>query len=409
MMKKIKLLVSIIIAVILFSRGNLNVNAENYVATSAPDSFHTNTNAFISEPMTDVWNGLTNTSDRDVVMYNASLKSASVGDDLKSYCFTNKYGYVQDIHIRTSETTVGDKIFVIDGMESQYCGLLASCQYVKLNDSVDLGIVYIITNAENYLTKNGINPNTTTNGNLLLSWFTQVAIWKYQNINNFASVSISNNNIEKHIPRTGSYDIFCDERTSATTISTNASTLWNLASNLTTEAKNLSNVSLNLHYDGNFSIQEENNKVKTSLIYASANGPFSSYALDISKAPSGTKVYSESNTVITNLSNIPKNTKFYLEIPVENIENFTYDFNITATTTASDYKGYKYKLSTADNKVVLVTHEPQQIHSAIEVKATHVEDSASSIPKIIYIVGLFILLCGIGIVYVNMKPRKQES
>ena len=96
-MKKIKLLVSIIIAVILFSRGNLNVNAENYVATSAPDSFHTNTNAFISEPMTDVWNGLTNTSDRDVVMYNASLKSASVGDDLKSYCFTNKYGYVQDL------------------------------------------------------------------------------------------------------------------------------------------------------------------------------------------------------------------------------------------------------------------------------------------------------------------------
>lgn len=408
-MKSKFLVITGVFVISLFFGYILDVRAESYIASSAPDSIITNHIAYDTGRMADIYAGKTITPGRDVILYNDSFNAANVGSKLNGYTWAAIIGYVYDAHIQlsyneeTKDTIAGDKIFVVDSMDYN-----SSYSYQKVSDSVDLGIVYIIANAESYLTKNGINPNTRTNGKLELSWFTQVTIWKYQNINGFANISVTSNDIVDHIPPLGA-DAYENQKTQARTTISSAITLWNLTDGLITEARNASSATIKLNYDGNFSILEENNSVRTSLISTSYSGSNPSYSLDISKAPSGTKVYNESNVQITNLTAIPNNTKFYLEIPVENIENFTYDFNITATTTYNDYTGYKYKNSSRDSFVVLVTAEPQQIHTDIDVSASHIEDSASSIPKIMYISGLFILLFGIGIVYFNIRPRKQEK
>lgn len=418
MMKKRRLIAVIIFIVVLFLGTRLNVNAENYVATSAPDEIQIYSMASLGDPRLSEEEHANLTG--NPIMSNDSLITANNGG-LHSYyngitAAKEYHGFVIDLHTKHSFVNgtwvLGNKLFIVDSMLYPYEGSIEHT-ITKSGDYADNGIVYIIVNAQNYLSKNGIDERLVYKRNLELSWFTQIAIWKYQDINNFSKVTFDSNEIyEAGFYLSEGLDINRYEYKKVW--SNRAATLWNLADGLVAEAKRAnSNATINLNYDGNFSIQEENNNIKTSLIYPTINGSISSYSLDISKAPQGTKVYNESNRELTNLTSIPSNTKFYLEIPVENIENFTYDFNVTATITNGDYTGYKYKKKlsgngkTADSTVVLVTHEPPKIHSTIEVKATHVEDSASSFSKVIYMVGLFILLCGVGIIYVNMKPKKQ--
>ncbi len=418
-MRKNYFIIVFIITISLFCGNGINVRAESYIARSAPESLKTNVSAYYagSDGMAGVYAGKTNTSGRDAVLYNESFAATNVGDNLSGYRFFRRYGYIFDAHIGlsynldTNEVTRGAKLFVTDSMNYTVCGIEhnSSYQYNKVSSPVDYGIVYIIANAKSFLDKNGINTNTGTNGDLELAWFTQVAIWKYQNLNNFANISMTSNNIDKHIPPLGETN-YEEKQVESTRVSTRAISLWNLASKLVIEARAAKDVTVTFNYDGNFSILEESQKVKTSLASIPNHTSFSSYSLDISRAPSGTKVYNESNAEITNLTNIPSNTKFSLEIPVENIENFTYDFSVIAEVNRGNYKGYKYISTspTATNSLVLVTNEPTQLQTSIKFNATHVEDSASSVSKIVYIGGLVILLCGFGIVYYNLKPRKQE-
>ncbi len=316
----------------------------------------------------------------------------------------------------------GDKLFLIDTMGSPYSEVKGSIRYklTKTKGTVDYGISYIIAHAQDYLKKNNIEERKTYKRNIELSWFTQVAIWKYQDINNFSKVSMNSNELYEAGYNTVQDFVNDVNNTRYKLVYSNrAITLWNLADGLVAEAKKVNSSStLTLTYDGNYSIEESTKKVKTALISPSTSGSISSFALDLSNAPSGTKVYSESNAEITNLSNVSSSTKFYLKIPVENVENFTYDFNITASAKIGDYKGHRYQVppenlkqpnSLPKSTYVLVTAEPEQIQSTIKFNATHVEDSASSIPKIIYIVGLFVLLCGVGIIYFNINPKKKEG
>lgn len=418
-MRKNYFIIVFIIAISLFCGNGINVRAESYIARSAPDNIYTNTTF-----MTTV--NTANYCNKEMIGRDAILTTDSfIGDGMGipyptwyigTTSWYNNNRYIYDTHVQDSfdanndAAVPGDKFFVIDDVYYQ-----AGTRYYKMDDSVDYGIVYIISNAQNYLIRNGVNPNTRPNGVLEASWFTQVALWKYQNLHNFSNVSMTSNNIVEHkLPITGTG---CNGTLEIKQISSSAVSLWNLANGLVDEAKKANSATFTFHYDGKYTILEDRQKVKTSIISMPDTSSISSYSLDISRAPSGTKVYNESNAEMTSLTNLPSNTRFSLEIPVTDIENFTYDFNITATVSYK-YKGYKYKMKISGDKdadlkrkatsTVLVINEPQQIRANIKLNATHVEDSASSVSKIVYIGGLVILLCGFGIVYYNLKPRKQE-
>ena len=56
---------------------------------------------------------------------------------------------------------------------------------------------------------------------------------------------------------------------------------------------------------------------------------------------------------------------------------------------------------------VLVGPETKNVLGALDFKI--VPDTASSLSKTIYYIGFIILLSGVGIIYANIRPKKQES
>lgn len=377
-MKRKNLIIASIFAISIFFGTNFNVYAASYIASSAPDSFVTNRagRGYSGGVLTDTSN--------DAVMANTSMSANATG----------RGNNVTDYH-----TSTGDKIFCIDRMTEYGPGET----YTKSGETVDYGIVYIITHAQDYYNnkfdRKGSNPE------LEASWFTQVAIWKYQNANNFTSISMVQPSIVEEGIRTDAGDYYI--------YSNNAVLLWKLADNLVSEAKNHASIdpssfnNLTFSYDGNHTVDKENKTIRTSIISIQNSNEVAYFSLDLSKAPSGTKVYNESGSEITDLTNIPGTTRFYLIVPISNADNYTFDFNISATAGYTYYNGYKYT-NGAKQPVVLVTNDTKSIMASLKVEGSHVEDTASSISKVMYISGLFILLCGVGVIYANVKPRKQK-
>lgn len=375
-MKKNFILLALFLCIFLVSQ---DVNAAGYIAGSAPNTFVTNKAGrnYVGGKLTDTAN--------DAVMANPSMASNATG----------RGNNIIDYH-----TSTGDKIFCVDRM-TDYA---PNSTYTKSGETVDNGIVYIITHAENYYNSNfaskGPNPN------LEASWFTQVAIWKYQNANNFTSISMT----QKEIIEEG----ISVDSTTFYTYSENALKLWALADKLVEQARGAlsdssSTVSdLIFNYDGGHIVDKDNKIIKTNLISVQNSSAYTSFGLDLSKAPAGTKVYTESGEEITaTINNIKADTKFYLTFPIDNLDNYTYNFNISANTSTNSYKGYKYT-NGANQPVVLVTNEEKPIMAALKLEGSHIEDTASSASKIMYIGGLFILICGVLIIYANVKPRKQQ-
>ena len=183
-MKKRNLLFVIVNVLIVssFFGIKLEVYAESYIAKSAPDSFVTNTTRWSSFYSSDNICSM-DLQGRDALLTTNSFISEKVGTpypiwpNVSSMWKNKDYYYIYDTHVKDSEDRVndasipGDKFFLIDDMYYR-----TGTMYSKVEDAVDYGIVYIISNAQNYLNRNGLNVNARPNGKLEASWFQQVAL-----------------------------------------------------------------------------------------------------------------------------------------------------------------------------------------------------------------------------------------
>ena len=354
-MKKKKLSLLLVIVLGIFFTSNTNVKAlENYVWDSAPDSFTTN--------------------DNDTVLANTEI---------------SKHVNVFDYHTKDFK-----KVFCYD-RKINYNP--ASKVYTKTAEEVDYPVVYIISHSMDYYKQLDSTGVTEQNQKYEMSWMTQIAIWRYQNVDNFASIKSITTNIFKE--------------TEGTVYSTRADKLLEQAQKLVTAAKSAANpasdVKLNVNSSNEYSIDKDNKTIRTSLITVDKTN-IKSYKLDISKAPSETKVYSENGTEITDLGNITVD-KFYLVFPIDNVDNYTYDFNLgISTDNYVYYKGYKYTNTEGNQPLVIVAPDNKTLNASLNLKGSHVEDTASSIANSIYFVGFLILITGIGIIYANVKTKKEE-
>lgn len=379
-MKKKKLSLLLVIVLGIFFTSNTNVKAlENYVWDSAPDSFTTN--------------------DNDTVLANTEI---------------SKHVNVFDYHTKEMK-----KVFCYD-RKINYNP--ASKVYTKTAEEVDYPVVYIISHAIDYYKQLDSTGVTEQNQKYEMSWMTQIAIWIYQNADNFASINSITPNIFKE--------------TEETVYSARADKLFEKALQLVTAAKSAANpasdVKLNVSSSNKYSVDKDNKTIRTSLITVDKTN-ISSYKLDISKAPKGTKVYAgsganedgcvvcdsagglccpindkENGTEITDLGNITVD-KFYLVFPIDNAENYTYDFNLgISTDNYVYYKGYKYTNTEGNQPLVIVAPDNKTLNASLNLKGSHVEDTASSIANSIYFVGFLILITGIGIIYANVKTKKEE-
>ena len=368
---------------------NTTVKADGYIADSAPDSFVTNA---VGRLYT---NGALTQTENDAVLANNAIARSKTPN------------LVIDYH--TSAATGYKKIFCINRVKTYNSN--GGVTYTKSDEEVDYGLVYIIANYLNYV------PNVPNGGDVgsiyarpyEQSWFTQMAIWRYLDTDNSFAGNVSFQYEDDDRIYDGTTQISSSEPYYYNYAYT-APQLWESAEKMVKEAKQATDPStvtnLNFKYDGVNGLNKEEKTVKTGIISLQTSG-ISSYSLNISDAVAGTKVYAEDGTEITDLNNVTAKS-FYLVIPIENVDNYTYDFSIVAKSTDyTYYKGYKYT-SGDDQPLLLVTKETKPLDATINIKGSQLEDTASSVVKTIYFVGFLILIAGVGLVYFNAKQKKEQ-
>ena len=369
-MKKSKIMSSLL-AVAAFGLFT-NVSAESYVLDSAPDTFTAN------------GSGKSTNLENDAEMANNSIVDANV----------------IDYHTKDKQ-----KVFCIE-RGKQYA---ANEVYTKNGEVSDQLLAYIVAASDQYYKDNLAGSAVATENSTLeevkkyeQSWLTQVAIWKYQSTLNagdeFANTVIGTDNViyENTLSSTSLYSI-----------STRASDLWKEADKLIAKAKedmNKSNAeTLKFNFEGEYELDKDNKIIKTGLI----TSPITNFSLNLSEAPEGTKVYDQQGNELDS-NNITTNT-FYLTFPIDNVDNYSFDFNVLSSVIngVTTYTGYKYTNGTYQI-VMLVVKGNKPLNGAINFKGSYVEDTASFVARSIYFVGFLILLAGVGVIYTNVKPKKEQ-
>ncbi|MCI8347145.1 MAG: Cys-Gln thioester bond-forming surface protein [Bacilli bacterium] len=372
------------IGILCFLGMLVNVKAESYIASSLPDTFTTNVTGRWdnSEPAREI------NPTADEVIANKSV--------------TGAMGSVGGNNVINYHTRDLVKVFCIDRTKPYATG----ANYKKSGKTVDPKIVYIITHAQEYYNKafgGQAGTANTQDNDAELAWMTQVAIWQFQNANNFAGLNVNTNDIEESGAQINSV--------TSVTYSNRAIKLWQTAQTLVAAAKGANTTvldSIQFAYDGKYTIDKNSKTIKTSLISIVNLGSLK-VTLDTSKMPQGTKIYNEAGQ---ETAQVDASTKFYFVVPINNIDNYSVKAKITATIDNYEYyTGYEYIHSTDNTKqpLVLVVKEKKPISGALNIDASHVEDTAISMSSSIYFVGFIILLCGAGIIYANVKPKKQTN
>lgn len=292
---------------------------------------------------------------------------------------------------------------------------------------MDYGIAYILMNS--YPTKTLISGATATgtncaNANEMANiWITQSAIWGYQGV--LSSDKLISNAL-KYDP-TGLVKESCDTWSYNNSTLT-GSTLWNgYVSGLISSAKAVKDpAEATLSVTGGDGWTKTDDGYKSSLITvapSSSEVSYSTYYLSLYDMPENVKVYTESGNEVENAKDgvgcagencpswvseeITAGTKVYVFVPSEQAKKGP-KFNLKASTTITYNAAYKYVDKTTNHQPsVLVGPETKNIEGTISLNV--IPDTASSISNSIYFVGVLILLCGAGIIYANVKPKKQTN
>ena len=290
---------------------------------------------------------------------------------------------------------------------------------------MDYKIAYVLTHGYNkqYLMEDGFSEvleQGSSSGtetaqargkDMVNLWITQAAIWNLQN--SFTSTELNNEPIRYTINSYGYY------RLTSGSGNLSSAKLWQYVEALVDGANNSKDPSTaTLSVTGDTNWTKSDNISKSGLItVASLNdlAKLATYSISLENAPEGTKIYTEDGTDITdNSSDIAANKKIYITIDNSKIDKTKeYNFKINATGNIIYDAAYQYVDNSnqcngvACQPSVLVGPTTKNIAGALDFKI--VPDTASSLSKTIYYIGFIILLSGVGIIYANIRPKKQES
>lgn len=160
------------------------------------------------------------------------------------------------------------------------------------------------------------------------------------------------------------------------------------------------------------SITEDEKYYQTSLVTITNSDPNNfvsdSLKVEIQSAPDGTILIDENGQEIENYDNV---TKFYVRIPVESVTEENKSVLLHAEGTFRGYDGYYYKADGAQTVSTVFTTDVKAFDDLdIPINYTpEVPDTSMSIAQSVYFIGLVVLLCGVGIIYANAKPRQKQQ
>lgn len=293
-------------------------------------------------------------------------------------------------------------------------------------NKLDYKIAYIVKSGHNQkklitglttdTTAQGLQPGqteTATSGrgeDMANLWITQVAIWNLQN-----TISSSDLETTKNLAYTvDSHGLYYIKNGTA---NIGPATLWQHVDKLVAEANSAQNPEeATLSITGDTDWTKSDNIAKSGLITIGTTSNLaqvSTYGLSLENAPEGTRVYKEDGTDITdNAANIPGGTKIYITIDNNKISKTKeYNFKLNVKGNIKFDVAYQYVDKTNQcggqtcQPSVLVGPESKEIAANLDFKI--IPDTAGNISKSIYYIGFIILLSGAGIIYANIRPRRE--
>lgn len=163
------------------------------------------------------------------------------------------------------------------------------------------------------------------------------------------------------------------------------------------------------------SVSSDEKYYLSDLITITASSPenFNGLKIDIS-GPEGTVLVDENYNEITNLDDLVSGTKFYVKVPIDKIKENNKKVIIDVTGSFKMYSGNYYTGSNSAGDLQTITSVKtvnNNVLDGIDIDLTYtpdVPDTGMSTAQSIYFIGLVILICGMGIIYANARPRKSE-
>ena len=321
-------------------------------------------------------------------------------------------------------TTNGYPIFCLE----RDIAFVADTELTKQEQITDSGLLYIMANTfphEYFKDASGQNfPDEVQ------TWLTQATIWQYlyetgANNNTEADDSQTSSNIaaiqtvtsiewlnEDHTATEGTcYVNGCDadDISTATFYETYIAPLVANARQSGVSANGTLQVSI---ANDEISVTDDEKYYQTSLVTVSNTDPDSfvneSLSVTIDSAPEGTILVDQNGQEIEDATGV---TSFYVRVPVDSVTEDNKVIRLSATGTFRGYSGYYYRGTDAQTvSSVFTTDVPNTTGLEIPINYTpEVPDTGMNLAQSIYFIGLVVLLCGVGIIYANAKPKAKQQ
>lgn len=287
----------------------------------------------------------------------------------------------------------------------------------------DYGILYILANG--YYNKDSFTKDLNDTERVIV---TQLALWNYlydKDVN--GSSSKFGDIVSKYGIKNGkaTSDFYTEIRSATTTIDTFKNKIYNdYISKLVSAAKaakdsdTMPSISIS-GGDDNISLTEDKKYYQSSAITTVSSGNTKEFKVSVDdSSPKGTILVDDKGEALDENATHAVGKEFFVRVPVDSVSDKGATVNLSLSAIGYKYTGKVYKAYDTDKKVykdgqkvIGVNVEQHETKEGAQVKFDYVPEvpnTGMNASQIIYFIGLVILVCGVGIVYANIKPKESN-
>ena len=290
----------------------------------------------------------------------------------------------------------------------------------KSGNIEDQGLLYVMANSFPHV--KFVDSSGNPFPDEVQTWITQAAIWEYLNGSDF-NVSDDKHNMEqmktireiyygdspntKYCDVDGCYD---SEVQVDSTETFYQKYIAELVANAKQAGVSTSGVMQISKQNDEISITDDEKYYQSSEITVSNTAPNSilEFSVSIEAAPEGTILVDENGQEVESTKNL---SKFYVRVPVDKVTEENKTVKLKATGTFRGYDGYYYRADGAQTVSTVFTTDVKN-DTGLEFTLNYtpeVPSTGMNMAQSVYFIGLIVLLCGVGIIYANAKPKSQQQ
>ena len=315
-------------------------------------------------------------------------------------------------------TSTGAQVYCIDNSVD----FVGNAHYQNAGKIEDYGLMYLIANG--YPTKSvlgGVTTGDQTKDKYANIWVMQTAIWVYQYVKGapLSHAEYLINGTFKTISKltlqddSGEYN----PQNDITLTDVNFSSIVR-ALVVDALSHDYSESLFELSATGN--AKEEGDYFISGPIKVNSAGSLQSFTVKITSDVKDAQIIDSNGTVIKPDDELTSATNVvYVKVPKKSLSEGETKINLLSNATFSSLGAYMYTGEYTDNQGA--KHEAQTLADVYPTTAefsstatikfkvvVDVPDTGMTTAHTIYFIGLVVLLCGVGIVYANVKPKEAE-